>query len=251
MLAVAHIFGIKDLVKGDKNRKMGEELQEKMRLLGSFSDNSIHARGSDRKESRKMQDAQVQAEMGGRRDVYSPAENRNCVTTGTQTSEKPFGDCITSECSPAVAQNVGVSSVSQPQGIMIDEQFCSSSCPIIPSVTSRAQNDAVATQDRSTTSAMSKNTMTFPHSLNDDTNSPEDQTHRHCKSPQALAKKPAGADGETTGQMLDDGANADDQHQAKEMENASGKRHPPANVGTKNLANMKQMLENTQTSVKV
>lgn len=283
VLAVARLFGIRELVEGHKNGKMEGELQEKMQLFGCSKENNIHPKGSEREDRRKMQDAQVQAEMAGRRDVDSPAENRSYVTTGTQTGEKSVGSCITCfsqastpECAPSVAQHVDFSSMLQPRNITLGEQFCSTSCPVIPSMTSGARNDAKSTLNRSScvinfksTSALSNNTMTFPLSLNDDINSftsSEDSTYQQSseygKSLQAQAKKTMGlGDEKTNGHIPDSRENTEETRQASRDEilgekngKSTEKGHLHASVGTKNLAKMKQMqqmLETTQISIKV
>ncbi|XP_029018728.1 uncharacterized protein LOC114862494 isoform X2 [Betta splendens] len=240
VLAVAHVFGIKELAGGGEGGTMEEEFREKMRLLGSFRENSSRAGG----ESRKMQDAEVQVEMAGSGDVDSP----NCMATG---------HCFTSGCAPSVFHRVEVPSVSRPQSITTDEEFGFSSGPIAPIVTYRALNDATATSGRPTTSASPSNTMTFAHSRGDDTNPTEEQTQQrseeHCESLQEKEEN-TGLEGKRIGPTLDSREATDGPRRAKNVEsgNSTEKRNPRSNVG-KNLANMKQMqmLETTQISIKV
>lgn len=282
VLAVARLFGIRDLVEGEKNGQMEGELQEKRQLLGRWKENSICGKGNEREESRKTQDAQVQAEMAGRRDSVFQAENRSCVTTGTQTCEKSVCSCVTCfsqaatpESVPSVAQNVDFSMMLQPQNITLDEQFCPTSCPVIPSVTSGARSDA--TLDQSSCSVINlksnsdlfRNMMTLPISLGDDSTSPtplRDSTYQQSSecgnSIQDLEKKTTGPEGgQTSGRLADSRENTEEPHQASREEilgeesgKSTEKRHPHASVGTKNLAKMKRMqqtLETTQISIKV
>ncbi|XP_026214752.1 uncharacterized protein LOC113161401 isoform X2 [Anabas testudineus] len=284
VLAVARLFGIRDLVKGHKYGQMEGDLQEKRQLPGSWKENSIQAKENEREENRKMQDAQVQAEMAGRRDTDTPAEKRSCVTTGTQTGEMSVCSCVpffsqaeTPESVSSVAQNVDFPVMLQPQNITLDEQFCSTSCPIIPSVTSGAPKAAQFISDRTSccvinlksSSALSNDMMTPSTSLNKNLNSPTPPKDSTCQqsyecgnSLQTLAKKTTGSeDGQTSGHMPDSRENAQEPHWASREEilaegsgKSTKKRPPHASVGIKNLTKMKQMqrtLETTQISIKV
>lgn len=282
VLAVARLFGIKDLVEGEKKAQLEGELQEKRQLLGRWKGNSVYEKENDRVESRKMQDAQVQAEMAGRTETDSPAEKRRHVSTGTQTGEKSVYSCVTCfnqvatpESVPSVSESVDFSIMSQPQNITLGEQSCSTSFPVIPSLTARPRNDATVDQtsrsviNLKSNSDLSRNMMTLPISLGDDSNSPvplRDSTYQQSSECdnciQVLEKETTGPkDGQTSGRLRDCRENTEEPHQASReeiLEEKSGKstekRHFHASVGMKNLPKMKQMqqtLETTQISVKV
>lgn len=274
VLAAAHLFGIRGLVEGEKNWQMEGNPHEKRQLFRRWKENSIRAKGNIEKENRKMQDAQVQVEVAGRRDTDSPAENRR-VTTGTQTCEKSFHSCVTcfshaAETVPSVIQN----SMLQPQNVTLDEQCCSTYCPAIPSVTAGPRHDATFDQsgviNLKSISDLSRNTMTLPLSLGDDSNSPtslRDDTYQQSSECgnriQVLEETTTEPeDGLTSGCLPDSRGNTEKPHLAtregdpgeESGVSTTEKRHPHASVGTKTLAKMKRMqqtLETTQISIKV
>ncbi|XP_044044820.1 uncharacterized protein LOC122872861 isoform X2 [Siniperca chuatsi] len=269
VLSAARQFGITDLLEGQKDGGMKEgELQEKS--FGSCR---------ERNESRKMQDAQVLAEMPGRRDTDSPIEKRSCVSTGTQTvkaGEKTVCRSFTHsgqtkpptpEPGSSVAPSLDFFMSSQPQNITLEKNVCSTSFPPVPSMPSGAPSDGESTLDGSSdsvtdpksTSALSSNVMTFPISLNDNSNSPTPREEfEFGDSIQVLAKEGTGLEG---GKMADNRENREqpshanrDEVLGEEKGNSTEKRHAHANVGMKSLAKMKQMqrmVETTQISIKV
>lgn len=281
VLTAARQFGITDLVEGQKDGKTKEvELQEMRQSLGRCSEYYIYTEAvGERAESRKMQDAQVQAEMAQRRDTDSPVEKRSCVSTSTQTikaGEKAVGSSLTlfdqttppsPEPAPSVTQSFDFSTLLQPQNITLEKHFCST-FPLIPRMPSRAPSDGESTSYQSSESIINptptsqvSNNLTSPVSLNDASNSqmPEEdgtyqQSSQFVDSIQVLAKERAGLqDGQTNDQMSE---NRDDGEEMLGVErgNSTEKRHANANIGMKNLAKMKQMqqmMETTHISIKV
>ncbi|XP_044202324.1 uncharacterized protein LOC122979161 isoform X1 [Thunnus albacares] len=275
VLAAARQFGMADLVEGHK------DLQERWQSLGRCSKYCIHAEEvGQRAESRKMQDAQVQAEMAQRRDTDSSAEKRSCVSTGTQTvnaGEKAVGSSLTlsnqtkpptPEPAPSVVQNLDFSILLQSQNITLEKHLCSTSSPLIPRMLNGAPTDGESTSYQSSDSITNptpisqvSNNLTFPVSLNDASNSPtpeEDSTYQQpsefVDSIQVLAEELAGLeDGQTNDQMSekrDEGEVMLGEEKGKSTE----KRCANANTGMKSLTNMKQlqqMMETTQISIKV
>ncbi|XP_029295909.1 BTB/POZ domain-containing protein 18-like isoform X3 [Cottoperca gobio] len=258
VLSAARQFGIRHLVKGQENGQGEGEHQE-----------SSCREKEEGKESRKMQDVQVQAEMAGKRDPDSPVERRSCESTSTQTvkaDEKTLGGSFTHS-----AQTKHPSPVHASSG-PLDKHCRSTACPHISSMHSEAQSDGESTLDRpadsvahtTSTSALSSNMMTFPTSLNDDSNSltpQEDGAHMQCSKCgerlQVLAKEGTGLeDGKTNGKTADDrehGAQPShsnrDEMIREDKGNSTVKRH--AHVGSKSLAKMKQAMKTTQISVKL
>ncbi|KAM7393676.1 hypothetical protein PAMP_020531 [Pampus punctatissimus] len=256
VLAAAHQFGMVDLVEGqkeDKTEKTKEvELQERWQSLGRCSKYCFDT--EERDESRKMQDAQVQAQMAGRRDTYSPVEKRNCVSTGTQTvkaGEKPVGTSLTlcdqtkpptPEPAPSDVQSSDLSLLLKPQNITLEKQFCSSDCITNPTPTSQVCSNLIV-----------------PVSLNDTSNSltPAEegayqQSSQLVDSIQVFAKERAGLeDGQTNKDQMSEKRDNGGVMPEEEKGNSTEKRHAHANIGMKSLAKMKQMMETTQISIKV
>lgn len=245
VLSAARQFGITDLVEGQKDVGVKEgEPREKS-----------HGRCRERNESRKMQDAQIQAEMAGRRSL---------VSTGTQTvnaGEKTDGisftgqtNTPTQEPASSVAQCLDFSISFQPQDISLDEHLCSTSySPLIPSMPCGAPSDGESALDRSSdsvtnptsTSALSSNKI----SLNDDSCSrtpQEDGTYQQQPPERQTDGKMADSRESSRGQL------SREEMPGEEKGNPPEKRH--ANVGMKSLAKMKRMqqiMEAAQISIKV
>ncbi|XP_040003066.1 uncharacterized protein LOC120800780 isoform X2 [Xiphias gladius] len=293
VLALARRFGIAELLEGQKDRGMKEaERRGKRQSRGSCRENGFNTEESrGREQGRKMRDAQVQAEMAGRRDVDSPVEKRSCISTGTQTVkavEKSVGSSValsgqatppTPESAPSVAQSLDFSVMLQPQNITLNKPFCSTSCPVIistPSTTSGAPSDGESPLNCSfgtvtnptSTPALSSDMLTFSISLNDDSKSPrrqEDGTYQRSsefwESIQGLAEDRTDLEsGKRNGKMADFRGDTEQPSQVNRDEmageggNSTEKRHVHANVGMKTLAKMKQMqqmMETTQISIKV
>ncbi|XP_050922978.1 uncharacterized protein LOC108885748 [Lates calcarifer] len=285
VLAVARQFGIADLVEGQKDEGMNvAELQEKRRSLGRFRENGRQAEESRwRDENRKMQDAQVQAEMVGRRDTDSPIEKRSCISIGTQTvkaGEKSVGSFIIlsgqatplSPESELKAQSLDFSVMLQPQSLTLDKQFCSTSCPGIYSMDKGAPSDGESPLNQSSgcvinptsTPALFGETLTFPISLIDDSESPSreegsghQQSSESGDSLQALAEERTELEnGKRNGMTADDRGDTEQPSQADidEMPGEESTKSTVRHVGTKNMAKMKemqQMMETTQISIRV
>lgn len=283
VLSAARQFGIADLLEGQKDGGM-KEGEPQRKSLGSRREEEEEEESRERNESRKMQDAQVQAEMTGRRDAESPNEKKSCVSTGTQTvkaGEKTAGrsfahsrqtNLLTQEPESSVAQSLDFSMSLQPQNITLDKYVCSTSFPPIPSMPSGAPSDGESALDRSpdsvtnpkSTSALSSDVMTVPFSLNDNSNSPtpqgdctSQQSSESVGSVELLAKE--GTLGDC--KMADNRENTEqpshsnrDEMPGEEKGNCTEKRHAHTNIGTKSVAKMTQMqqvMETTQISIKV
>ncbi|XP_071361229.1 uncharacterized protein [Trachinotus anak] len=286
VLAVARQFGIANLVEGQEDGGMKEaELQERSRR--SCRENGFHAEESrGRNESRKMQDAQVQAEVAGRMDTASPAEKRSCISTGTQTVKagvKSVGSSVSlssqatppaPESAPSVAQSLDFTAMLQPQSIALDKQCCSTFCPVIPTMPTGASSNGESMLNQSSgslknptsTRVFSSDTLTPPISLNDDSGSSrpqEDSTYQQSPelggSIQALAaeERTELESRKRSGKMADGRGDRGRPSQANSDEmpgEERGKSTEERQVGMKSLARMKQlqqMMETTQISIKV
>nr|XP_020451858.1 uncharacterized protein LOC109957942 [Monopterus albus] len=282
VLAVARQFGIADLAEGQKDGMAKEgQLQEKRQRAGSCSDTGFY--GSERGESRKMWDAQVQAELAGERETYSPAENRRYVSTGTQTVkavEKSvesfvnfFGQTTHSapESVPSVAPNLDFSAMWEPQIITLDKQLCFTSGPVIPSMPNGATNDGESTSGQSSGSvinpksipALSNNMTAFPVPLTGDSNPFTSLRSYGCgDSTQVLAEKATGLEnGNPNDEMADRRENREQPSHASRDETVGEERgrcaevvHAPASEGVRGpslVKQMQQMVETTHISIKV
>ncbi|XP_045904502.1 uncharacterized protein LOC123970491 [Micropterus dolomieu] len=274
VLSAARHFGITDLLEGQKDGGMKErDLQ--IKCFGS---------SRERNESRIMQDAQVQAEMTGRRATDAPIEKRTCVSTGTQTvkaGEKTVGftHCDqtkppTSEPATSVAQSLDCFISLPPQNITPEKHLCSTSFPPIPSMPSGAPSDGESTLDRSSdsitnpssTSPLSSSGKIFPLPVNDDLDPPtpqEDGTYQQSlefgNHVRVLAEEGTGLEDAKTADYRENReqpscrASRDDVLE-EERGNSTEKRRVHANIGMKSLAKMKRMqhmMETTQISIKV
>lgn len=266
VLAAARLFGMADLVGGQKDGKTKDmEFQERWQSL---------------RMCRKMQDAQVQAEMSGRKDTDFSREKRSCVSIGTQTvdaGEKAVGSSFslsnqtnTSTTEPAlsVAQNLDFSILVQPRNITLEQHLCSTSFPLIPRMPSGAPSDGESTSYQSsdsltnpTSTSQTSSNLTFPISLNDTSNSlmPEgdityQQSSYFVDSIQVLAKEKAGLENGQTNYQMTEKRVEGEVMPGEERGNSTEKRRANANTGTKSLAKMKQMqqmMETAQISIKV
>lgn len=271
VLSAARKFGITDLVEGQKDVGMKSGEPQEKRCSGC----------RERNESRKIQDAQVQAEMAERRATDCAVGKTNSVSTGTQTvkaGEKTVGSSLS--CSgqtkpptrqPAfpVAQSMDFSITLPPKNITLYKHFDSTRLPPIPSVPSGAPGDRESTFDRSsdsvtnpmTTSAWFNNVKTFPISLNDDSNTLIPQEDSSCQQCSEFGDRIGMGleDEQTNAKTPDKRENAEqpsyanrDEVLGEEKGNSTEKKH--AHVGRKSLATMKrmqQMIETTQISIKV
>ncbi len=278
VLSAARQFGIADLLEGQKDGGM-KEGDPQRKSFGSCREEEEESR--ERNESRKMQDAQVQSEMAGRKDA---TEKRSCVSTGTQTvkaGEKTVGpsfththqtEPLTQQPAAPVAQSLDFSISLQPQNITLGKHVCSTSFPPIPSMPSGALSDGESALDRSpdsltnpkSASALSSNVMTFPFPLDDNSDS---QTPQGDGTSQQSSESVDSVEVLAQGGTLEDGKMADnrenteqpshgnrDEMLGEEKGNCTEKRHAHANIGTKSVAKMKQMqqvMETTQISIKV
>ncbi|CAK6980525.1 uncharacterized protein LOC121911515 isoform X1 [Scomber scombrus] len=266
VLAAARLLGMADLVGGQKDGKTKDmEFQERWQSL---------------RMCRKMQDAQVQAEMSGMKDTHISREKRSCVSTGTQTvnaGEKAVGSSFTlsnqtntptTEPALSVAQNLDFSILVQPQNITLEQHLCSTSFPLIPRMPSGAPSDGESTSYQSsdsltnpTSTSQTSSNLTFPISLNDTSNSltPEgdityQQSSYFVDSIQVLAKERAGLEDSQTNDQMTEKRVEGEVMPGEERGNSTEKRCANANTGTKSLAKMKQMqqmMETAQISIKV
>ncbi|XP_056227214.1 uncharacterized protein LOC130165997 isoform X2 [Seriola aureovittata] len=280
VLAAARQFGIINLVEGQKDGGMKEGERQSP---WSCRENDFHAEESrGRDKSRKMRDAQVQTEMAGKTDTDSPVEKRSCISTGTQTvkaGEKSVYSSITlssqatpptPESTPSVAQSLDFS-------VTLEKQFCSTSCPVIPSMPSGASSDGDSILNRSfcslinptSTPVLCSEMLTFPVSLNDDAESPRRQEDNNYKQSSESGDSIQGLAEESTelenrkrnGKIVDNREDREQPSQAtgdempgEERGKSTEKRCVQASVGLKSLAMMKQLqqvMESTQISIKV
>lgn len=276
---LAHMFGIRDLVEGQKNRRLREgRLAQKILSCGKGI--------GLRTEGRKMHDAQAQVEMAGPRETGSSLGNRRFVSTGTQTvnsSDKSAGgyfshsvQAVTPVSAASVAHNADLSVTLQPQNITPDKQVCSTSSLVIPSIASGAQNAGQATFVQSpcsvinptSTLSLSHNTKTSHRSPNNDSDSPttdEDSSYQHSSecgnSIHTLIKTRTGfEDGITDEQTADNREDAEQPPEAGrdeipgEERGTCTERHTHDKLAMKSLTKMKhmqEMLKTTQISIKV
>ncbi|KAI3352770.1 hypothetical protein L3Q82_019354 [Scortum barcoo] len=282
VLSAARQFGITDLLEGQKaaGLKEGEPQRKRFR---SYREEEEERDSRERNESRKMQDAQVQAEMAVSRDTVSPVEKRSCVSTGTQTvkaGEKTEGCSFTHSCqtepptpepASSVAQSLDFSVSLQPQSITLERHARSASLPPVPSMPSSTPSHGESILDRSldsltnpkSASSLFINTVTFPLFPYDSSNSPtlqgnstsSQQSSEYEDCAEILAKEGSLEEGK----MADSGENTKqpshrDEMLGEEEGNFIEKRHAHANVRTKSMAKMRQMqqaMDTTQISIKV
>nr|XP_046259425.1 uncharacterized protein LOC124066727 isoform X2 [Scatophagus argus] len=235
----------------------------------------------ERNGSRKMQDAQVQVEMDGRRATDCPVEKRCCVSRGTQTvkgGEKTSGSSVTHadqtrpatrEPASSVTQSLDFSITLQPQNITLGKHLYSTCLPPVPNVPTGTPSDGESSLDRSSdsvtnlasTSTRSSDVMTVPISLKDDSNSSAPQEDSSCQQSSEFEERIGMGlrDEKTKFKMADKRENREQPSQAnrdemlgEEKGNPTEKKH--VHVGMKSLTKMKQMqqtFETTKISVKV
>ncbi|XP_042341019.1 uncharacterized protein LOC121942023 [Plectropomus leopardus] len=277
VLSAACLFGITYLVERQEDRA-GKEKEPQKRSFGNCRDNE--EAGREKNESRKMQDAQVQAEMAGRRETDSPDVKKKFVSIGTQTvktGEKIMDNYFTHsgqtkhttpEPASSVAQKLDFSISLQCQNFLLDKP--TNHCPSISSMLSGACSDGVSTLGQTfdsvttpTTPALSSNVMTFPISFNNDSDSPttqEDSNYQQSSefgdSIQVSAEEGTGLENRKTAENSE---NTEWPSHSNRMEmlgqergNFTKKRYE--HEGIKSLVKMKQMqqmMETAQFSVKV
>ncbi|XP_049428755.1 formin-J isoform X2 [Epinephelus fuscoguttatus] len=251
VLSAARQFGITDLVEGQKDG-VGKEGELQKRSFGSCR---------ERTESRKMQDAQIQAEMAGMRERDFPTEKRRCVSIGTQTVttvEKTVGGYFTS---------ISL----QSQNITLDK-YISSTPPPPSSKPSGMCSDGETTLDHSCDSvtsptsspSSSSNVKTLPIPPNDGSDSPTPQedsaNQRSSGSGDSLQVSAEDVTGLEDGKSNGNGSENTEWPSHSNRDEMLGEERGIlterrcVHVGIKNLAKMKQrqqMMDNTQFSVKV
>lgn len=266
VLSAAHQFGITDLVEGQKDVRMKEGEPQKKSCWSC----------RERRGSREMQDAQVQAEMAGRRAMDCPVGSKSSVSTGTQTvkaGENTTGSSFshsgqtkppTQQPASPGAQSLDFSIALKPQNITLDKYFYSTCSSLSPSMFSGAPSNGESTLDQSsdsvtnptTTSAWSNN-VTFPVSLNDDSNSLIPQEDGSCQQSSEFGDRiEMGSAEQANAKTALERENAErpssaDRNEVLGVENGTERF---AHVGRKSLASMKRMqqtIETTQISIKV
>uniref|UniRef100_A0A3B3C968 Uncharacterized LOC112137528 n=1 Tax=Oryzias melastigma TaxID=30732 RepID=A0A3B3C968_ORYME len=217
LLAAASRFGFSNLVEGCKDGVRWQSTPSYRKTYRSMS----------------MMDAQVQVEMAVN-NRNSP-EKKSCASVGTQTvvlfdketSQVPFA--------------VGFSALSHCENMPVDKLMCLTPCPTI---TSDGESDAGLSTNHKQSSALLCETDSFIESSQ---RSQEEGCFQQSLEDnfQGLERREEAASCKVTeyedqvskGQML-------------EEKNKEG-RHSICKAGVKNLAKMKQMMDPTETSIKV
>lgn len=248
VLSAARQFGIPDLVEG--RRDVGREDGEPQKRSSESC--------TGRNKRRKMQDAQVQAEMAGRRAAGCPLGKMSSVSTGTQTvsdGEKTAGISLSrlgQTDSPDRRPNFSVTL--QPQNITLE----------IPSISGGAPSDKESSLDRSsdsvtsptTTSALPNNVMAFPVPVSEDCPAPPDLRSSQQSSACGDGSGTGLEDEQTSTKTADRSLTADQPSYTNREEVLVEQRgHSTcAHFGRKSLARMKEMQQmtvTTQNSIKV
>lgn len=254
VLSAACQFGITDLVRGQKELGMKEGEPQKKSCWSC----------RERNESRKMQDAQVQAEMAGRRAIDCPVGKTSSISTGTQTvkagentadSSLSYSGQTKQPASPG-AQNLDFSITLKPQNISLDKYFYSTCSSPSPSMPSGAPSNGESTLDQSfdsvtnpTTTSAWPITVTFPVSLNDDLIPQEDGSCQQSKQQKKAEQTKAKTAGKRENAEQPSYTNRD-----RALGVGKGTEKKFAHGGRKSLAKMKRMrqtIETTQISIKV
>lgn len=253
LLSAALQFGITDLIEGHKyvGMKVGEPQKK------------TFGRCRESYESRKMQDAQVQAEMPERGATDSATEKRCCVSTGTQTvkaGEKTVGSSsahssqskpLAPEPASSVAKSFDFSFMLQPQNITLDRHFYSTCFPPISSMPIRAPSDGVSTLAQSSdsvtnpTSASACFSDLIFHSSYQQSSEVGDRIGTGLGDEKRNAKM---ADRRENTEQPSHASG--DEMVGESIGNSIEKKHAHVTVGMKRLSKMK-MMETTQISIKV
>lgn len=223
VLAAAHRFEIGHLVLGRKDEWLnGGELPRRRQSDGNHMSNGAE----ETRQSHgglKTQDAQVQADMNGRRGNNLPVKSKSFVSVGTQTVKAGVTSAFSSDQTPERPSSVS----RQPQSMTAGKQL-RLSCPSVHSKSS------VALSPVSETSSSSSSSSTLSTSLFNDLSSQQEDISKLLFEAR-------------NGLTAVDGGTADEptEERPEEERNSAERSHP----GGKSLEKMKQM-EATKTSVK-
>ncbi|KAM3623943.1 uncharacterized protein V6R79_017204 [Siganus canaliculatus] len=251
LLSAAHQFGITQLVEGRKDK-------------GWIKEGALQARWE---RNQKMRDAQVQAEVAGRRAADCLTDERCCASTGTQTDLRLLAgeEAVTSSFSfsghshpptPAPAssraQNLDFSIILQPQNISLDNHLYSTCSPADPTPSCGGPRKRDAKTNRSLNNIAKPTSTSALSTVKSNFMAPQEGGSRQ----EMLELSDVGGirlvDDERNPRTADRNGNTE-KFTLPRMEQGNSTHYRCPNVGKKNLAMMEQLedIETTDISIKV